>query len=794
MRVSTQISILFFAACTATASSGARAQDEDATSAGEREAAAEDATPGTRAEREGSRGASSAGGRAPRVRRISVRGTDDRADVIVRGDFESPEYGVRSRDEGRIVVIDVEGATMPAAGLSVHGDSALIVGSTTAETARGVRIEIELREPCAYRARVAGGRIEVRLEPLGAEADEDDTIPVTRSARARRSDEADEASDEPVSVEGASVERRDDRDRVVVRLSRSAEFRVLAGGSGPARLEIRGATIDADADREIILPDDAERVVSAVRLEREDGRVVVEVDHDRGANGTAIREGDRIVWLFAPGAGDGDRRPGSRTIAREDDMRSGLDEIVGGDMSDWTLESDEAAAFLTDIPLQVDEARGGARYRGRRIDLDFNNADIHNILRLLAEVGGVNIVTSDDVSGSVTIRMRNVPWDQALEVILQAKGLGMVRRGNLIRVAPLETLEKERELAIARRKQLEELEPLETRLVPVSYATAGDLEPRVDELLSERGSVSVDERTNVLIVRDIAGNLDDVEELVRTLDTQTPQVLVEARIVEATSIYSRDVGIQWGGDITMNSATGNPTGLVFPSNLGIIGGNYDPASPTAGLSPFTRVIASPNYAVNLPAATSTGNGGALGITLGSLGGTVNVAVRLSALESNGVVRIISSPRILTLDNHEAHISQGTLIPYSQISAQGVQTAFQEAELELRVRPHVTSDGSVSMHVKLTRDEPDFTRTSPRGDPTILKREAETDLLIEDGHTAVIGGIYTRNTGRTVDSVPFFGDIPILGVLFQRRRVRDERNELLIFLTPRIVNRSEALVE
>jgi len=398
------------------------------------------------------------------------------------------------------------------------------------------------------------------------------------------------------------------------------------------------------------------------------------------------------------------------------------------------------------------------------------------------------------VSGAVTIRMRNVPWDQALEVILQAKGLGMVRRGNLIRVAPLETLEKERELAIARRKQLEELEPLETRLVPVSYATAADLEPRVEELLSERGSVSFDERTNVLIARDIAENLDDVEELVRTLDTQTPQVLVEARVVEATSQYIRDVGIQWGGDVTMSTATGNPTGLVFPSSLGVIGGNYDPDSPTSGLSPFTRIVPTPNYAVNLPATTGTGAGGALGLTLGSLGGAVNIAVRLSAAEANGVVRIISSPRILTLDNHEAHISQGTLIPYSQVSAQGVQTAFQQAQLELRVRPHVTADGSVSMHVKLTRDEPDFTRTSARGDPTILKREAETDLLIEDGHTAVIGGIYTRSTGRTVDSIPFFGDIPILGVLFQRRRVRDERSELLIFLTPRIVNRSEALVE
>ncbi len=719
------------------------------------------------------------------VESIGVHGTGGHADLTIRGDFDIPSYEIRSRDEGRILTIDVAHAAMAAEGLSLDGEASLVVRSTTSETALGVRLEIELSEPVAYRARASSGRIQIRLERIGDMSD-DDSVPVTASARDVAAD--DEATG-AVTVEGVSVERRDGRDRVVVSLSRASEFHLVPGSVGPARLELAGAEI-ADSVRRDISVSGSEHVIHGVRVRTRGDRTIIEVDRPDGAVGTAIREGSRIVWLFAPAPvrEEDASRPRTRTIAREADYVAEVDAELG----EYELDSDEAAAFLTDVPLQVDEARGRRRYRGRRIDLDFNNADIHNILRLLAEVGGVNIVTSDDVSGTVTIRMRNVPWDQALEVILQAKGLGMVRRGNLIRVAPLETLEKERELAIERRKQLETLEPLETRLVPVSYATATDLEPRVEELLSERGSVSVDERTNVLIVRDIADTLDDIEELIRTLDTQTPQVLVEARIVEATSQYVRDVGIQWGGDVSMSTATGNPTGLIFPANLGVIGGNYDQQTPTGGLSPFQRTISSPNFAVNLPATTGTGQGGALGITMGALGGGVNLAVRLSAAESNGVVRIISSPRILTLDNHEAHIAQGTLIPYSQISAQGVQTAFQEAKLELRVRPHVTSDGSVSMHVKVTRDEPDFTRTSPRGDPTILKREAETDLLIEDGHTAVIGGIYTRNTGRTVDQIPFFGDIPILGVLFQRRRVRDERNELLIFLTPRIVNRSESI--
>jgi type IV pilus assembly protein PilQ len=472
------------------------------------------------------------------------------------------------------------------------------------------------------------------------------------------------------------------------------------------------------------------------------------------------------------------RRPPSRVIARE---------------SAETLGSDETdqAGFLSVAPMQLAGARG-RRFVGRRIDIDLRDADIHNVLRLLAEVGDVNIVAGDDVSGTVTIRMRNVPWDQALDVILAARGLGLQRNGNILRVAPQATLDKEREMAIERARQQQVLEPLETRLIPVSYAIAAEMAPRARELLSPRGTVSVDERTNVLIARDLAANLNQVERLVRSLDTQTPQVLVEARIVEATSTYLRDIGIQWGGDTSVGAATGNPTGLVFPSSIGVAGGASDGTTPTAGLSPVSRTVANPNFAVNLPAAVGTGSGGAIGLTLGSINGNININVRLSAAESQGTLRIVSSPRILTLDNREAIIAQGTLIPYSQVSAQGVQTAFQEAKLQLRVRPHVTADGSVSMHVRITRDEPDFNNTGARGDPTILKREAETDLLIPDGRTAVIGGIYTRNTGRNVEQVPLLGDIPILGVLFQRRRNSDRRTEMLIFLTPRIVNRAESL--
>jgi type IV pilus assembly protein PilQ len=368
----------------------------------------------------------------------------------------------------------------------------------------------------------------------------------------------------------------------------------------------------------------------------------------------------------------------------------------------------------------------------------------------------------------------------------------MVRQGNLVRVAPLAQLQKERELKLAAQKQEFELTPLETRLIPISYAQASELEARAKELLSPRGSLAVDERTNVLIARDIPSNLNYIEELVRSLDTQTAQVLIEARVVEATSSYNRDIGIQWGGDVTFGPSTGNPTGVAFPSSVTAAGGNYDNNTPTAGVSPFTRTVATPNFAVNLPAAVGTGAGGAIGMSFGSIDNNLNLSVRLSAAESAGLVRIVSAPRVMVLDNKEARINQGTLIPYAQVSALGVQTTFQEAKLQLLVKPHVTADGSISMHVKVNRDEPNFNQTAPNGAPTILKREAETELLVMDGHTAVIGGIYTRNTGRNLSQVPFFGDIPILGILFQHRTASDARNELIIFLTPRIVNRAEAL--
>jgi type IV pilus assembly protein PilQ len=782
--------------------------------------------------------------------RLSVVDHPQQKATVVEVTFtEAPTYLARFSDEKRRLVVDVIDADVRGIPDTFTRETGIVksvlVQAFGASNAKTTRLLIALGAPGQASISIVDRRLVIRIEPESGEqpaplvlldgkpievpppsaqvpgpapaaagAPAAGTAPApaqtppqgAATARSPRATNADGKSAPATSPQVSKVEfeRRDNSDWVTVRVSDYASYEQEHPGIGQSRLVIFGARLAPGLPQALDVRAFGGNVKSvSTSFDEKRQAVVLDVESLSNTVHTLVSEQEgQLSWSFFEAgavhssmtgvASDGGVARKARTLHVDESLSHGIPSVNSG-------EAGGRSAGLME-QIQVEEAAGVSGsalattngYTGRRIDLDLKDADVHNVLRLLADVGQVNIVTADNVAGSVTIKMRNVPWDQALDVVLQSKGLGMVRGGNIIRVAPLPQLEKEREMAIARRRQELQLAPLETRLIPVSYATAEDIQSRAREVLSGRGSIAVDARTNVLIARDVAGTLDQVEELVRSLDTQTPQVLVEARIIEANSTYLRQIGIQWGGDASFSSATGNPTGLAFPSSVGLAGGASDGQTPTAGLSPFQSTVQNPNFAVNLPATVGQGIGGAVGITLGSIDNNFNLNLRLSAAETSGQVRILSSPRILTLDNHEARISQGTLIPFSQVSAQGVQTTFQEAKLQLLVQPHVTADGSVSMHVKINRDEPDFNQTSARGDPTILKREAETDLLIMDGRTAVIGGIYTRNAGRDVAQVPFFGDIPLLGLLFQRRTARDARGELVIFLTPRIVNRAQAL--
>ena len=441
-----------------------------------------------------------------------------------------------------------------------------------------------------------------------------------------------------------------------------------------------------------------------------------------------------------------------------------------------------AQQSVTQVPPQGGRAR---IYHGATVDFDFKDAPIHDLLRIIADTGHISVVVPDTIEAKVTVRLKRVPWDQALDVILASHGLWYRREGNIYRIAPRKELDAEDEAENARREAAKKAESPKPEVITLNYASASELKTKLENMKSPKGTIEVDDRTNSLIIDDVAGNREQISKLAYQLDTQTPQISIEARIVEARSTFVRQFGVQWGGNALAGATGGNATGLIFPSSIGIAGGNEDAQTNRNGIT------ATPSdFAVNMPASTGSGEGGALGLSLGSVGGNFNINLRLSALEDSGSVRIISAPKITVLNNKEARIAQGVSIPISVVSAAGTSTQFVQADLSLTVTPYVSQrDCAIAMNLVVTKNEPDFVNVGARGDPTILRKEARTQMLVNDGETSVLGGIYTRNTGLAYKKVPFFGDLPLLGWLFKNRRENDDRTEILVFITPKITNKA-----
>jgi type IV pilus assembly protein PilQ len=442
-----------------------------------------------------------------------------------------------------------------------------------------------------------------------------------------------------------------------------------------------------------------------------------------------------------------------------------------------------AAPFTVGAATMAHEGITARTYRGKKITIDLMDADIVNVIRLLGDVSGKNVVVGEDVKGRVTLKLKNVPWDQALDVILKTKDLGQETKGGIIRVVPQAKLDAEREARLKLQEEREKKLPTTVRLIPVNYAVANELVPQVEKLLSPRGKATFDARTNVIIVEDIRDNLEQAERLVRTLDTQTPQVLIEARMVEASTQFTRALGIQWGGSLAFTQALGNPTGLIFPNDVAVFGAADQGIVP--GMTP--SVTGLPGFAVNVPAPNVNT---ALGMTLGSIGNIGVLNARITAAETTGQAKVISSPRVQTLNNKRARISQGVEITIPSVTLNTITFQKVKALLELDVMPHVTADGSILMDVKISNNAPNFEQRTGTV-PAVSTKEAESQMLVKDGDTAVIGGIYTRATGENYDQTPFLGSIPILGWLFKSYQETDARSEMLVFLTPRIVNRRSA---
>jgi type IV pilus assembly protein PilQ len=427
-------------------------------------------------------------------------------------------------------------------------------------------------------------------------------------------------------------------------------------------------------------------------------------------------------------------------------------------------------------------------FTGHPISLDFKDGDLQDIFRLFADISGLNVVVNPGVSGKVTLKLNEVPWDQALDLILKANGLGYTLEGNVIRIARLTDLQREEQ---ERRKLAEEKAlagDLGTLTTRISYAKAADLADVMKKAgaLSPRGSINVDPRTNTMIINDLPQFLDKARALIADLDRATPQVEIEARIVVTTRNFTRDLGIQWGFLNQQTPQFGNTTNRSFPNAIivngqGVPGGGL-PADQ-AGLGPNAGIgTPSRGYLVNLPAAGFTSG---IGISLGNIIGSFNLDLALTALERQGRGRLLSTPKVTTQNNQSAEIKQGVQIPIQTVANNTVTVSFKDAVLTLKVTPQITEAGTVILAVEVENNAADFANLV-NGIPPINTQSAKTQVLVRDGSTAVIGGIYQSNEQTSQNTTPFLGRLPVLGYLFRNRFITTANNELLLFITPRII--------
>jgi type IV pilus secretin PilQ/predicted competence protein len=444
---------------------------------------------------------------------------------------------------------------------------------------------------------------------------------------------------------------------------------------------------------------------------------------------------------------------------------------------------------ITETGPALDPATGAKQYTGTPISLDFKDGDLQDIFRLFADISGLNVVVNPGVSGKVTLKLTEVPWDQALDLILKTNGLGYVLEDNVIRIARLDTLAQEEQ---GRRKLAEE-KALAGDLVDftkrISYAKAPTISTVLKQAgaLSARGQMNVDERTNTLLIRDLPAYIEKAKALIGELDRATPQVEIEARIVVTSRNFTRDLGIQWGFNSEQSPRYGNTTNQAFPNAIVINGSGVPntsgiPADQGGQAADAGIGQAGRGYAVNLPAA---GFNTGIGISLGNILGSFNLDLALTALERQGRGRLLSTPKVTTQNNMEAEIKQGVQIPIQTVANNTVTVSFKDAVLTLKVTPQITDAGTVILNLNVENNSADFANLV-NGIPPINTQSAKTIVLVKDGATAVVGGIYQSNEQTSQSSTPFLSKLPILGYLFRNRFITNTNNELLLFITPRIV--------
>ena len=437
----------------------------------------------------------------------------------------------------------------------------------------------------------------------------------------------------------------------------------------------------------------------------------------------------------------------------------------------------EVKPVIEDPNKLVQGSRGG--YQGEKLSLNFQNVEVRRLLQVIGEFTGMNMVVSESVGGSITLILKDVPWDQALDIILQQKGLDMRKNGNVILIAPREEIATKEKLDFESKVQISDLEPLRTESFQMNYIKAADLQKLLVDpkqtLLSKRGSALMDERSNMLFVKDTPSRLDDVREMIAKVDTPVRQVLIEARIVEAGDSFAKNLGIRLntGGTTKTTDTTTGATTVTPSTTLGLINTSSPINNSNLG-------------SVNLPASPRTGTAGAFALTLYNSSLTRYLTAEISALEADGKVKVISSPRVMTANQVEALIEQGVEIPYQQATSSGATSvSFRKANLSLKVKPQITPDGNITMTLDINKDTPNKSLNTGAG-VAIDTKHVKTEVLVDNGGTVVIGGIYTQTVSNSTNRFPFFGDLPYIGWLFRNREWVDDKTELLVFITPKIV--------
>jgi type IV pilus assembly protein PilQ len=712
--------------------------------------------------------------------------------VYIIGDGSITKYNVFTLTDPARVVLDLMGVELAAGKATVPPSDPLVKGIRMGTHPDKVRIVFDLIPAAGlpYHITSVGDRLVVTFEPGSGFPAGPPIVVATVAEPAEPAEAPKRTAPPPEPARILSIDfnlLKSNKSRLTVAANRPLEPEIQITGANSISIAFTNAKLPKHLERHIdtgqftsavnvIYPRPMQGVPTAVEFYIEMREMV---PYHIATEGNAVYldfDSSMVppvepIKLGRPAAVVEERGPEIPAPALEEVAPPAAPEPMAGPAPPTVVEVEEEMAAAEKVP--VIEAAGPMpspdmprAFIGQKISLDLQEVDIRNVLRLLADVTGKNLVVEPGVSGKVTLKVDNVPWDQVLELILKINELDQVMEGNVIRIATAAKikaeLERKREEVEAQKELMaaaRDLGEISTEYLQVNYADVGDISSQIDNVKSDKGTVTVDNRTNLIIYSDFPKRIETAKEILARLDKATKQVMIESRIVSANTNFTRNLGVSWNASYTNNSLNNR---LSSPTNANVV--DFAVAAPTAGIGTFGL-----NFARTL-----------------GVNNLLTLDMQLDALEQAGEGRVISSPRIFTLDHVQAMIQQGDQIPYPQRTEEGtISTAFAPATLSLTVTPHITPDNKVRLEVSAKKDEADFSRTV-QDVPAIRTQEAQTELLVNDGDTIVIGGIVISDYSWSESRVPFLWRIPLLGWLFKNRQLVDEKTELLIFLSPSII--------